>query len=260
MAKVTFVVISVSDRVQALNGLIESIMSQPAFKDYDINLLFQDYTGKAASQIKHRERYANIFVEDRRLGCHGARVMLLRKIKYDVYINMDDDMLVGPYTRYDSPIQKVLAERDCGFVLTNWARTQKLLLAKVPKMREHYVPQALVYQGGGMLYNDKVADIVRTLNPDAFTFDTIQPLTVYLKGYRNYRYLGSLAVHEICGKGGMRAFMDEETHTLPCAEFVYYEKVKNPKGGGRDYKIPMDANLKPAAKTMHRVNNFSLNR
>ena len=38
----TFVIISISDRVNELNNLLESIMSFKKFNDYDINLLFQD--------------------------------------------------------------------------------------------------------------------------------------------------------------------------------------------------------------------------
>ena len=43
--RVTFVVVSVSDRVEQLNNLMESIMRFRKFDSYDVYLCYQDYLG-----------------------------------------------------------------------------------------------------------------------------------------------------------------------------------------------------------------------
>lgn len=250
--KKTFVIISVSDRVEQLNELVKSICDFPKFKDYDINLLYQDYLGNA-DKIKYRWRYANIFTHPEKLGCHGARVALLREIEkkgsYDVYINLDDDMLLTEYTDYSKPIEKAL-EQGTGFVLTNWARTESLMLSKVPKMQDTFVKQALIYQGGGMVYANKIAKLMANLEVTAAMFDDIWPLTSYINGYTNYRYLGSLAIHSICTKGGMHLYMQENKLPLLCKEYINYRYCKD----GKSVHIPMDSDLNETARNLHKQN------
>ena len=252
MVKKTFVIISVSDRVEQLNELIKSICAFDKFKDYDINLLFQDYLGNSG-EIKYKWRYKNIFTYPKKLGCHGARVTLLREIakkgKYDAYINLDDDMILTQYTDYEKSIEKAL-EDSTGFVLTNWARTEKLLLDKVPKMADKFVKQIMIYQGGGMVYADKIAVIMANLSVTDAMFDDVWPLTAYINGYTNYRYLGSLAIHCICTKGGMHLYMSEEQRPLLCEDYVNYRYCKD----GKSVHIPMDSDLNEKARQLHKEN------
>lgn len=253
----TFVIISISDRVKELNDLVDSIMLFPKFDSYDINLLFQDNKDNK-HEIKHRHRYKSIIVKDELLGCHGARVILLRNlIDYDIYINLDDDMLLTKYTDYSKSIQKA-TEKDTGFVLTNWAKTENLMLKKVPKMKDTFVKQVLVYQGGGMVYSEKIAQVMRRLKPIKSTFDTEWSLTSYLLGYTNYRYLGSLAIHMVCGVGGMNDFMANNPAVKTLEPYVNYRKSKKQNGSGMDLLIPLDADLKPLAKEVHNQNRFKL--
>lgn len=255
--KTTFVIISVSDRVHMLNNLIESIMADSRYDDYDINLLFQDYAGNR-DQIAHQERYANIFYEDTPLGCHLARVLLLNKIRYDVYINLDDDIELGKYTNYTPAIEKAL-EPSTGFVLTNWARTQQQLEAKIPNMQDKFVKQILIYQGGGMIYGEKIAELMRDLPQEQYRYDDIWSLTAYINGYQNYRYLNSLAVHKTLAKGGMNKFMRSEPKPLACAEYINYRLGKSIykwKNGtvGKDTLIGIDSDCKPIVKELHEKN------
>ena len=69
--KKTFVIISVSDRVDMLNNLVESIMRYDKFKDYDLCLMFQDYTGNR-DEIKYKDKYATIIYADEPLGCGSS--------------------------------------------------------------------------------------------------------------------------------------------------------------------------------------------
>lgn len=242
----TFIIVSVSDRVQELNALVDSIIAL-GFDDYRIALYLQDPEGRAG-EIRNRERYSQIIVVPEKEGCHAARVHLLRKVKSDIYINLDDDMLLTKYTRYDGAIAKAL-ERGTGFVLTNWARTEKLLLAKVPKMREAFIPQIMCYQGGGMVYADKIAEIVRRLPAEKFRYDDLWPLSAYINGYTNYAYKGSLAIHMICTKGGMRTFMADENPPYACAQYINYRKIKNGV-----FAIGLDSDVNAYARKLHKKN------
>jgi hypothetical protein len=83
-------------------------------------------------------------------------------------------------------------------------------------------------------------------------YDDIWPLTAYLKGYQSYRYQGSLAVHKIMGKGGMNTYMASEPRPLLCWEWINYRFLPGQKVGS-DYSIPMDSDLRPAAREVHRT-------
>lgn len=246
--KKTFVIISVSDRIDALNSLVECIRSFSKFDDYDLCLCYQDYLHNS-DLIKHKEWYATLLIEPQKMGCNGARVHLLRHISYDIYINLDDDMLLVEQTNYEKAIQKAL-QPDVGFVLTNWARSETILESKISKMTDKFVPQVMVYQGGGMVYSEKIARLMRHLPLEKTMFDDIWCITTYINGYMNYRYLGSLALHFICGTGGMRLFMREENPKLACSEYINYRKGKR-EG---EWLIPTDSDINEWAKFLHKRN------
>lgn len=249
--KKTFVIISVSDRVDMLNNLVESIMRYDKFKDYDLCLMFQDYTGNR-DEIKYKDKYATIVYADEPLGCHWARVELLQNIKYDIYVNLDDDVELGEYTNYDKAIEKAL-EPDTGFVLTNWARSDKAMEAKIPKIQDKFVKQVLIYQGGGMIYSDKIAELMRTLPKEKYRYDDLWSLTAYIEGYSNYRYLGSLTVHRILGQGGMKRFMRRAIRPLACWDYIDYRKIEGARMG-EEYCIGVDSDLKPIVRELHKKN------
>lgn len=247
--KGTFVIISVSERIDALNSLVRSIKAQPQMAGIDLNLLFQD-PEDVAGQIEDKRAFRNIFIRPQKMGCHAARVELVRLLKYDFYINLDDDMELVEHTNYSRAIAKAM-EPSTGFVLTNWAKTRKLLDAKVPKMRPEFVRQVLVYQGGGMVYAEKIAALMRALPAIGQTFDHAWPLTAYLNGYTNYRDLGSLAIHRVCGVGGMNSYLSANPVQLMMGQFVDFKKAKKIHGNGHDVLIPLDKDLTPLAKETH---------
>ena len=244
--KKTFVIVSVSDRIPQLNGLIKSIIDN-GFADYNIALYLQDYQNRA-HELEYKERYSNIFVVPNKEGCHAARVHLLQRIESDIYINLDDDMLLTPYTRYQKAIEKAL-EPGTGFVLTNWARTESLLMQKVPKMAEKFIPQIMCYQGGGMVYSDKIAKLMRELPADPFRYDDLWAITAYINGYTNYAYKGSLAIHSVCTKGGMRTWMAENNPPYACAQYINYRKIQN-----GIYAIGLDSDVNEYARKLHKEN------
>ena len=250
--KTTFVIVSVSDRVDALNNLIDTIMRYRHFDQYDICLLFQDPAG-VAGRIRNKFRFKKLIVGNELLGCHGARVILLREIAqmgYDAYINLDDDMELGCHTDYEPAISKAM-EKGVGFVMTNWARTPELLKRKLPALKK-FIPQIMLYNGGGMAYSEIVAAIIRELEPVKTAFDCAWPITVYVNGLVNYRYQGSLAVHRVCTTGGMSVFMKNTPLHVMCDEWLEFHPTKRQDGTCKSVKIPLDKQVRPAAKDRHK--------
>ena len=244
--RTTFVIVSVSDRVEQLNSLIESILKFRKFDEYDICLCYQDYLGNA-DKIKYKDRYAHIFVKPEKMGCNGARVYLLQQIKYDVYINLDDDMELIEQTNYEKAIEKAL-QPDVGFVLTDWCRARSMLQKKLDNMSDTFHKQIMVYQGGGMVYTEKNAALIRELPVEKTMFDDIWCITTYINGYTNYRYRGSVALHFVCGKGGMRLFMKEENPKLAAEPYINY------RHGEKEWLIPMDSDINDYARMLHKIN------
>lgn len=249
--KKTFVIVSVSDRIEQLNSLILGIRKNKRFDDFDICLLYQDYLNN--EYLLRKDLITTLIIHPNRLGCNCARIMLLRKIRYDVYCNLDDDMTLMPFTDYSKPIKKLLEDRSSGFILTNWARTESLYEKKVNQIADKFVKQCFIYQGGGMLYRDDVADLIRQLPLTETVFDEGWALTAYLKGYENYRYLGSVAIHSICTKGGMAQWYKDIDYTKLALLFDKYINYRKAKDGVR-YHIPIDSDLKLEAKAEHNMN------
>lgn len=249
--KKTFVIVSVSDRIEQLNELMSGIRRDKRFDDFDICLLYQDYLNN--EHLLRKDLVTKLIVHPKRLGCNCARIMLLREIKYDIYCNLDDDMTLMTFTDYSKPIKKLLNDKTSGFILTNWARTESLYEQKVKQMTDKFVKQCFIYQGGGMLYRDDVAELIRKLPLEETVFDEGWALTAYLKGYENYRYLGSVAIHSICTKGGMAQWYKDIDYTKLSLLFDKYINYRKAKDGVR-YHIPIDSDLKTEAKAEHNMN------
>lgn len=246
-----FVIVTVSSRIKDLHNLLNSLKKYiPDFHDWDICVLLQDNLGLADTLDK--SLITHLWIEPELMGCNAARIELLNRMgRYDVYCNLDDDVEVTEYTNYEPAIRKCL-ENSTGFVLTNWARTEKLMMDKVPKMADKFVPQCFIYQGGGMLYTEKIAKLIRNLPKIQTVFDEGWPLTAYLHGYTNYRYLGSLAIHRICTKGGMNEYYKQVDYSKLKNLFPKYINYRKSARG--EWHIPEDSDLTEEAKKLHKEN------
>ena len=68
--KKTFVIVSVSDRVEQLNKLMEGIRSDSRFDDFDICLLYQDYLNN--ENLLRKDLVTQYYSQPKRLGCNCA--------------------------------------------------------------------------------------------------------------------------------------------------------------------------------------------
>ena len=160
-------------------------------------------------------------------------------------------MTLTPHTRWDPAIERAL-QPGVGFVLTNWIKHLSEYPKAVERIRDEFLPQVMVYNGGGMAYGPEVAQLMRELPDVPARFDDIWPLTAYLDGRRNYRYRGSLALHEIMRPGGMSTYMRAEPRPLLCERWIDYRPVLG-ASADRNVAIPMDSDLRPAAREQHRA-------
>lgn len=242
------VMVTVSERLPALNRFLRTLADHEPGRAIFCYVQGEDVRDRIEfpSGIEHEAAY-----EKERIGCHAARIRALRMISgFDSYVNVDDDVELLPETKWQPAIEKAM-EPGVGFVLTNWVRSESLLDKSRERIREEFIPQAMVYQGGGMAYGEDVADLMRYLPDVPARYDDLWPLTAYLEGYRNYRYRGSLALHRIMGKGGMQTYMKAEPRPLLAGEWVNYPYLPG-QPVGSDYGIPMDKDLKQKAKDRHK--------
>lgn len=247
------VMVSISDRVESLNRFLES--QAKYIPNIPIFIHLQD-PDERQRELKFPDILdVDMMVTNEPIGCHAARVLAQRKLKgqgFDSYINVDDDVTIMDTTNYQPAIEYA-HEPGVGFVLTNWAPHQSVYEKRKPKMQDVMKPQIMVYQGGGMAYGEPVAELMRELDPVPARYDDIWPLTSYLNGYMNYRYSGSLTLHQTLRSGGMRGYMRSEPRPLLCWKWIDYKKIHGAKVGV-DYAIPMDVDLREKAREEHRRN------
>jgi hypothetical protein len=252
MSELDSVVVMVSNRPQLLNQFMVSLVDHQPGRPIFIHL--QGGEEARREVVFPKGLVYDLLVSERSLGCHAARVLALRDLGgqgFKNYINVDDDVTLIPQTNWQPAIDKSNKE-GMGFVLTNWIKHHNGLEKAIGIMTEEFLSQVMVYNGGGMAYDNDIANLMRDLDPVPARYDDIWPLTAYLNGYRNYRYRGSLAVHAIMGKGGMTAYMRSEPKPLLCQKWINYRLLtKQPVGS--EYSIPMDSDLKPIARITHRA-------
>jgi hypothetical protein len=244
--------VTVSERLESLNRFLASLAEHQPGHVVMVHMQGDDrrseieWPGSLDSGIQMHTRA--------RLGCHAARVKLLQEVgpqsSRQTYVNVDDDVELLPDTRWAPAIEKA-TEPGVGFVLTGWVRHENALEKARAIAAHEFVPQVMVYQGGGMAYDEGTASLMRDLPAVPARYDDIWPLTAYLSGRRNYRYRGSLALHRTLQKGGMQGYMRAEPRPLLCERWVNYRYLPGQRVGD-DYAIPADADLKPAVREVHR--------
>jgi len=249
--KKTFVVATTGDRADGLKRLIISL--NPFFKSgWEIVSVCQSYEIKDFLDIKSLIGQRGKAIRfDNLIGAHSAKVFALKTFKSDIWCSLDDDMFATPKSDYNR-ISNILSERkDIGFISGNWARTYNLAMAK--NQQDKLIPQKLVFTGGGMVFRDDVADIVRHIPDEQYLFDDcLWAMYAYINGYDNFRYLGSVSVHQICSKGGRRTWLKSKPErVLPPEEYLRVRKGSQ-KDGYNEYLICNDSDLTELAHLEHR--------
>lgn len=256
--KKTFLICSLSGRLQNLAKLITSLND---YKNWKLDLVLQKYSAKdyVIIDCHCKQVFGNrykIFTSNEMTGPHMARCLALDADRSNVWCILDDDMFaVKDKTDYDKMADILFERKDIGLLSSNWRRTTGML-DKV-EVKDVLVKQNIVYTGGGMMFRQDMAEIIKSIPRVQYLFDNpLWSIYSYVNGYDNFRYLGSAAVHEICTKGGRRKWIKEsqETRALPPSEWLRVRKGKGEKDGFDEYLICDSSDVTEAAHKLHERN------
>jgi len=249
----TFIIASTGDRK---NGLIRLLFSLKPFFDsgWTAVVVAQGYSEQDILDVRSMCGGNVVIVCSKHLvGAHSAKIVALNRVQSDVWCSLDDDMYAIQATDYDKMADILLNDRSIGFISGNWARTEKQAHNK--QVIDNLVPQKLVFTGGGLLFREDVAEIIRHIPNEQYLFDDcLWAMYAYINGYNNFRYRGSVTVHEICTVGGRRTWIKETTarqRILPPPELLRVRRGKG-KEGYNEYLICMDSDLTEMAHKLHK--------
>lgn len=257
-----FSVISTNDRFEQLCNLIESINKYYVHNGWELHGVLQGYTEK---QIKHLQSIAKIPTHwknfEQRLGMFNARQEGMKDISsmFDDYVLvcLDDDIEFCEYTTFEKAVEYV-QRPNIGLLSTNWISSEKLLHKKV--LHDKLVKQPIVYTGGGLVIKKPIAELIMGLEQGHFYSDNVETsMRVYIAGYENYRYLGSISIHRACRSGGRKAWVNAGTQkrfsdprligTRKCKSFN-----ENKSGNDDEVHIGDSSDLTLLAKKLHAQN------
>lgn len=246
MLKKTFIIATTGDRAESLFRLLDSLL--PWFmRGWEAVVVAQKYSKDAIAEIW---KYPGVRVEpfNTLIGAHSAKVWALTVAKSDIWCSLDDDMEAIPgLTDFDKMAELICYNPSYGFISGNWAKTEKQARAK--GAGGGLVKQKLVYTGGGLVFCDDVAEIIRGIPNEQYYFDDcLWAVCAYIHGYDNYRFRGSILVHRICTGGGRKTWKKENkaTKVFPPKELLTVRYGK---------KLPlicMDKDVTEYADELHR--------
>jgi hypothetical protein len=253
----TFLICSLVGRLEGLFDLITSLGRYG--NSWDIAVIMQKYDDASVAIIEAhcKKLFVNskVYSTDKMTGPHLARCMVLDKQESDVWCILDDDMLAIEHTDYDKMAEIVYENKNIGFLSGNWRKSESMIPKAIVEDKLLY--QSIVYTGGGMMFREDVAEIIRNIPRTMYVFDNpLWSIYSYVNGYDNCRYMGSLAIHRICGKGGRIKWLkeNEEKKSLPPAEWIQTRRGKGKAGSNDEFLICTPSDITALAKELHKKN------
>lgn len=252
----SFLICSLQGRLSSLIRLLSSLKD---YTDWNIYLSLQQYSNTEIAIVEeHCERLFNgrfyIFKSQEMTGPHLARCRIFDEADSDIWCILDDDMYgIEGLTDYNSMADILASRHDIGLLSSNWRKSEKML-AKVD-VQDKLLKQVIVYTGGGMMLRRDVVEIIKAIPRVQYLFDNpLWSIYSYVNGYENYRYMGSVAIHEICTKGGRRKWISEndKRKSLPPVEWIRTRKGKGQTGGFDEYLICDSTDVTDLAKRLHK--------
>lgn len=256
--KKTFLICSLAGRIDDLLSLISTLR---IYRDWHVCLILQKYPKHESNVISMclDMAFPNrniVFNSDEMTGPHLARMIGMDNFDSDVWCILDDDMCaINGMTNYDKMAEIVWDRKDIGLLSANWRKSRNML-NKV-QVRDELIKQNIVYTGGGMMLRADCAEIIKSIPRVQYLFDNpLWSIYLYVNGYSNYRYMGSVAIHKVCGKGGRRKWINENNSfkRLPPEEWIRTRKGKGKDGGFDEYLICDSSDITKLAHEMHREN------
>ncbi len=245
---------TVKDRLPMASPCLRSI--RQFLPDWGLVVVAQEYEGKDRAWVEAASPGCTVIMLPKRCGPHNAKLAGLRHIdglerSNYVICSVDDDMEFIAQTDLEPCVRRAL-DSGVGFVSAGWVKHENHL-AKRNVVKE-FIRQPIVYTGGGMIFDRKTAKTVMQIPEGAYFCDNSEwSLAVYLAGFTNYRYRGSLTIHRICSKGGRQGWVDLGEKQIPDPSFL---RMKTGKLVNKlnNYLVGDSRDLTPAAHAMHKAN------
>ena len=254
----TFVIATVGSRYDGLCVLLKSLERYYRL-GWRVGICMQCYKKEDVNSVRNLLSSMNadftIFEYAEMIGAHPAKVSVMKGLQSDIWCSLDDDMEIISQTDYESMANTLLKDKSIGFLSGNWARTKEL--SKKKKIQNTYVSQPIVYTGGGLMFRDDIAKRILNIPNEQYLFDDcLWAGYVYADGYSNFRYLGSVAIHNICTVGGRRQWLNENKAQKPLPpEWMFkVRRGTGQKGTMNEFLICSKDDLTDFAKEQHKTN------
>jgi hypothetical protein len=224
LADAKLAMVTTGDRPEMLWRALNSVFLR--YPELHLVLVGQAVPGDvqhaAKRLVESRPGWNVSFVWTPRLaGSHVARVTAIDHFPdAPLWINLDDDMMLIPATDYAPMIAKA-QEPGVGFVNCRHCRYEAQVAATLPRLSPAFRQVPLAWTNGGLAYTREVGRIVAALPRKHYICDNTEwSLALYTRGYQNWAYDGSLAVHTFAAKGGRRRTMKVVAMDVPDSAMV----------------------------------------
>ena len=244
---------AVDNRPELLSDCLQSIKHLQGWR---LVLVGQEFSVERRNQVVELAPPDTQYIWlSEKVGMHNAKLFGLEHIqriaKSHVVASIDDDMEFLPATNFDL-MAEIASRPEIGLVSGNWVRSHKQIAKK--KLSRTVKKQAIVYTAGGLVFTDKITNLIVQIGEKDFWCDNTEwSLCSYLNGYENCRFLGSLAVHKILSAGGRKSYVDRERQ-IPSAEYINIRPCKQATSGVNGFHIPDQRDLTALARFTHQVN------
>ena len=251
-----FLIPTVGNRTDELRKMLLSM--QKYRSGWIFTIIAQAYTDEdkhELSEFMNKLKFnADLIFVDEGVGPARARRIALMERRADVWISLDDDMVITRETNFDRMVEIVMSRPDIGLLSSNWAKTAEQVAQK--GTTDKLVKQNIVYTGGGLAFrNDWAEMFLATTEDKLWLFDNVAwSLASYVAGYDNYRYLGSSSVHRACAKGGRREWVYQKSRELPDQTLIRVRPAHNNHRQmelGNCWHICDSSDLTDKAKRLH---------
>lgn len=260
----TFIIGTVDNRIAGLLNML--ISAKRYIGPWEIVIVAQHYTPEQIASVTGQcrklfgdegMRHIHFEFMPDYMGCFGSKMYGLKLYDSDIYLSMDDDMLILPQTDYDRMAELYVQNPDIGLMSGIYVRKREFIGKAT--VADKIKRQPLTGTNGGLMFGREIRNLlVEKLYGRDFLFDDLAwALTAYVHGYIQAVYSGSLIVHLVGMPGGFREWAKGDPRELPDASLI---EIKRKKNGNENAIMFMGSeDLTEKAKGLYRQNKRTRN-
>ena len=258
----TFLIGTVDNRIGSLLNML--ISARRYIGPWEFIIVAQHYTDEQKQFVLGRcaklfgESAAHIhfdFIPDY-MGCFGSKMYGMKWHDSDIWLSMDDDMLILPETDFDGMAEVYMDSRYLGMLAgIHCSSVDKVPTAR-QKIKARLKNEPILGTTGGLMFGRELRDLfIKERDGRDILFDDLEwSLLSYTHGYENAIYFGSLIVHMIGSAGGFRNFFKNSPHELPDPELINIQYRQNNLDNANAVVFMGSKSLKPKAHALHNHN------